>query len=158
MNRTILVFVVLSLGLAFAVALSVFLWLPENEQSESLQPDDETVVSQGELLYRGNCAECHGQNLEGQPNWRSRDAEGYLPAPPHDANGHTWHHDDKLLFAMTKDGIASFAGSNYKTRMPAYAEVLSDDEIIAVLSFIKSRWPKTIRKRHDRINQTALQK
>jgi len=39
--------------------------------------------------------------------------------------------------------------------MPAYADVLSDEEIVAVLSYIKSRWPKQIRKRHDRMNEAA---
>lgn len=153
MNRTLRVFGTLGLGLALAV--SVFLWLPNSEKSKSLRPDDESIVSQGKSVYQAHCAECHGQNLEGQPNWRSRDAEGFLPAPPHDASGHTWHHADKLLIAMTKDGIASIAGSGYKTRMPAYADVLGDEEIIAVLSYIKSRWPKQTRKRHDRLNQAA---
>ena len=33
--------------------------------------------------------------------------------------------------------------------MPAYEGNLSDDEIWAVLSYIKSRWPAAIRARHD---------
>ena len=153
MNRTLRVFG--ALGLAIALALSVFLLLPETELSKSLLPDDQHVVALGETVYRSHCAECHGQNLEGQPNWRSRDAEGYLPAPPHDASGHTWHHADTLLFNITKLGTASIVGPDYKTRMPAYADVLTDEEIIAVLSYIKSRWPKQTRRRHDRLNEAA---
>lgn len=154
MNRTLRVFG--ALGLAIALALSVFLLLPENEElSKSLLPDDQRVVALGETVYRSHCAECHGQNLEGQPNWRSRDAEGYLPAPPHDASGHTWHHADTLLFNITKLGTTSIVGPDYKTRMPAYADVLTDEEIIAVLSYIKSRWPKQTRRRHDRMNEAA---
>jgi hypothetical protein len=30
--------------------------------------------------------------------------------------------------------------------------VLSDDEIIAVLSFIKSTWPKDLQEYHDELN------
>jgi mono/diheme cytochrome c family protein len=153
MNKRMLVFGAIGLGLV--LALGVFLWLPKSEWSKSLRPDDERVVSLGERIYRSHCAECHGQNLEGQPNWRSRDAEGYLLAPPHDASGHSWHHADALLFKITKLGTASIAGPDYKTRMPAYADVLSDEEIVAVLSYIKSRWPKQIRKRHDRMNEAA---
>jgi mono/diheme cytochrome c family protein len=156
MNRILLVFG--ALGLGFILVAGAFFWLSKREQSTSLRPNDEIVVSQGEAVYRNHCAECHGQKLEGQPNWRSRDAEGYLPAPPHDASGHTWHHADELLFKITKFGTASIAGPDYKTRMPAYADVLSDEQIVAVLSFIKPRWPKEIQKRHDRMNQAASQK
>lgn len=143
------------LGLGFALALSVFLGLPMSEPRKTLLPEDKSIVSQGRSVYRVQCAACHGQNFEGQPNWRSRDADGYLPAPPHDASGHTWHHADELLFKMTKHGIASIAGPDYKTRMPAYADVLGDEAIVAVLSYIKSRWSKEIRARHDRINKAA---
>jgi mono/diheme cytochrome c family protein len=52
----------------------------------------------GQSLYADSCASCHGANLEGQPNWQSPNADGVLPAPPHDRTGHTWHHDDELLF------------------------------------------------------------
>jgi mono/diheme cytochrome c family protein len=153
MSRKINVFGALGLGLALAFA--VFVWLPGSGAAITLQPDDRSVVARGETLYRSHCAQCHGQNLEGQPNWRSRDAEGYLPAPPHDETGHSWHHADTLLFKITKLGTASIAGPDYKTRMPAYADVLSDKEIIAVLSYIKSRWPKQTRRRHDQINEAA---
>ena len=36
-----------------------------------------------------NCASCHGDNLQGQPNWQQANADGSYPAPPHDASGHT---------------------------------------------------------------------
>ena len=59
--------------------------------------DNRDLVS-GQTLYTNNCASCHGAKLEGQPNWRSPNADGVLPAPPHDPTGHTWHHDNGLLF------------------------------------------------------------
>ncbi|KHA54182.1 Cytochrome c family protein [Sulfitobacter geojensis] len=37
--------------------------------------------------------------------------------------------------------------------MPIYDGVLTDDEIIAVLSYIKSTWPQEIRERHDEMEQ-----
>jgi mono/diheme cytochrome c family protein len=36
--------------------------------------------------------------------------------------------------------------------MPAYQEMLSDDEIWAVLAFIKSHWPTTIRAQQEQKN------
>lgn len=84
-----------------------------------------------------------------------RDDEGFLPAPPHDAAGHTWHHTDKVLFDITKHGLSEFVGADYKTRMPAFDGILPDEAIRQALSYIKSRWPDEIRERNDGINETA---
>jgi mono/diheme cytochrome c family protein len=99
------------------------------------------------MLYGEYCAACHGAELEGQANWRQRDADGLLPAPPHDETGHTWHHPDRQLFEITKLGTAALIGPNYQTTMGPFGELLSDDEIRAVLAYIKSRWPDNIRTR-----------
>ncbi len=109
----------------------------------------------GRNLYGENCAACHGAELEGQANWRARDSNGLLPAPPHDETGHTWHHSDQQLFEITKRGTAALVGSNYQTAMGPFAEVLSDDEIRAVLAYIKSRWPENIRARQAGITERA---
>ena len=106
------------------------------------------LISAGQTIYDANCASCHGANLEGQFNWQKRNAEGYLPAPPHDETGHTWHHPDKMLFEFTKYGPQKFAGADYKSIMPAYESQLTDKEIWQVLAFIKSKWPDEIQKKH----------
>lgn len=122
-----------------------------------LRPDDEQVLARGREVYRAHCASCHGARLEGQPDWRQCGADGLLAAPPHDASGHTWHHADELLFRITKDGVAVIAGGDYKTAMPVYDGVLSDAEIVAVLSWIKAQWPADIQAKHDQINQRYRQ-
>lgn len=119
----------------------------------ALQPDDGQMLAVGQKIYQSHCASCHGHGLEGQPNWREPGADGRLPAPPHDASGHTWHHNDELLFRLTKHGVAKAANMpDYKSAMPIYEGVLSDEEIVAVLSWIKSQWPPEIRRQHDQLN------
>jgi mono/diheme cytochrome c family protein len=121
-----------------------------------LRTDDPVVLAQGETIYRARCAACHGVNLEGQPNWRERDASGRLPAPPHDATGHTWHHPDQVLFDIVKHGVAKAAHlKDYDTAMPAYEGTLSDAEIVAALSWIKSRWPAPVRRQQDEVDREA---
>jgi mono/diheme cytochrome c family protein len=101
-------------------------------------------VALGGKLYAEHCAVCHGANLEGQPDWRSRLPNGKLPAPPHDESGHTWHHTDEVLFAITKYGMNwPNAPKDYQSDMPVFGETLSDQEIWAVLAFIKSHWQST---------------
>lgn len=114
---------------------------------------DPLLVSLGSGIYAENCASCHGENLEGEPNWRQRGIDGLLPAPPHDETGHTWHHADGLLFEITKQGPAALAGNNYQSAMPGYGDVLKDAEIIAVLAYIKSRWPKDVQLQQAEISQ-----
>ena len=119
----------------------------------SLRPDDPQVLRVGARIYAQQCAACHGAKGEGQPDWRDRGPDGLLPAPPHDASGHTWHHPDEQLFAITKQGLARLINQpDYRTAMPVYDGVLSDDEIVAVLSWIKAQWPLEVRQRHDEIN------
>ena len=60
---------------------------------------------------------------------------------------------DETLFRVTKFGVARAANlSGYQFAMPVYEGVLSIDEIIAVLSFILSRWPASVRAEHDHCN------
>lgn len=121
----------------------------------TLSPDDATVVALGKEVYARECAICHGANLEGQPNWRKRLPTGRLPAPPHDETGHSWHHADQLLIQITKFGPGYAAGPDYESDMPAYNDILTDQEIVAALSYIKSTWPARIRSKHDVINQRS---
>ena len=64
-----------------------------------------------------------------------------MPAPPHDANGHTWHHADRQLFTITKHGVGAVV-PGYESDMPAFADTLIDAEIVAILAYIKSTWPE----------------
>ncbi len=102
----------------------------------------------GRTLYLDNCAVCHGENLEGALDWRQQNSDGTFPAPPHDSTGHTWHHADDMLFEYTKIGgaekLRKMGVNSVVSGMPAFAELLTDDEIWSVLEFIKSTWPERI--------------
>lgn len=114
---------------------------------------DRKQVERGQIIYRRFCARCHGANLEGQPNWRIRKPDGKLPAPPHDQTGHTWHHPDDVLFGIVKRGLVPpYAPPDYPSDMPAWEGRLTNEDIWAVLAFIKSRWPEETRKIQEGIN------
>jgi len=114
-----------------------------------LRDNDPAIVALGANVYEANCASCHGADLEGQANWRSPGEDGRLLAPPHDETGHTWHHDSDTLFQLTKYGVSALINDpDYASNMPIYDGVLSDEEIIAVISYIKSTWSEEIRARH----------
>jgi mono/diheme cytochrome c family protein len=143
-------------GTAIVILLGVgsVLWMIARGDPAKPDPDSPSLVARGEAVYAQHCASCHGAKLEGQPNWRTRLSNGRLPAPPHDAAGHTWHHSDRQLFEMTKNGTAGMM-PGYETDMPAYKDILSDGDIWTVLSFIESTWPPDIRQRQEHINQSV---
>lgn len=141
--------------LAIATVVGWKAYVDHNASEVSLlRPGDPRVVAKGKIFYDKHCASCHGDNLEGEvDNWQSPRADGLMPAPPHDETGHTWHHRDELLFRITKLGLAQAANlKDHQSAMPAYEGILTDEEIIAVLSYIKSEWPEHIRTRHDEMN------
>lgn len=106
----------------------------------------EAEIAAGAAIYAKNCASCHGADLKGEADWQSPNPDGTLPAPPHDADGHTWHHSDQLLLSYIKlggEGAMEQEGlTGFNSGMPAFENTLSDSEIDAVLDFIKSRWPE----------------
>lgn len=114
------------------------------------QPVTSEQIARGQKAYAEYCASCHGANLEGQPDWKRRLENGRMPAPPHDESGHTWHHSDQDLFAITKLGVGGVV-PGYESDMLAFGEILSDEEIASVLAFIKSTWPERQRDVQARI-------
>jgi len=129
-------------SVAVVVALLLLVGLSACSPTPKANPADARQVALGKTVYAAQCAACHGANLQGQADWQVRKADKKLPAPPHDASGHTWHHDDDTLIHIIQSGFEKYTGPGYQTDMPRYAGVLSDEEIFAVLAYIKSTWPK----------------
>lgn len=109
---------------------------------------DDRDLTNGQTLYAEQCASCHGVDLEGQPNWQTPDENGILPAPPHDETGHTWHHDNQLLFEYTRLGgeaaLAARGIDGFASGMPGFGGTLTDDDIWDILAYIRSTWPERV--------------
>lgn len=145
-----LVYASAALTLLVTPGTTAWILLPGGNRAD---PTNVAQVALGKAVYSENCASCHGTNLEGQPDWRERKSDGRMPAPPHNTMGHTWHHPDEVLFGITKQGVAAFAPSGYESDMPAFGGVLTDEEIWAVLAYLKSSWPPEIQVRQSALKQ-----
>ena len=99
-------------------------------------------LARGAAVYAEACASCPGANLEGQPDWRSPRPDGRLPAPPHDETGHTWHHSDRILLDIMTRGTAAVVGGNYESNMPGFGDTYSEEDLRAVLAWLKTQWPE----------------
>lgn len=89
-------------------------------------------IVQGQALYPGHCARCHGAEGRGD----GPDAKT-LAVPPADLTAaHLWEHADGELFWWLLHGMAAPDGTPV---MPGTAGVLSDDQRWALIDAIRAR-------------------
>lgn len=129
------------------LALVVFVVRSGSRASSSTDRADAPnaqLVEQGRQLYTTRCASCHGSDLGGAQGWPQRQPNGVMPAAPLDERGTTWQRDDEWMFTTIKEGGQATAPVNSISYMPALGAGLTNDEIWAVISYIKSTWPQSI--------------
>ncbi|MCG2581671.1 MAG: cytochrome c [Marinobacter sp.] len=110
--------------------------------ANSAPPD----VAQGRQIYEQYCTACHGWQAEGAANWQKLDEKGEMPPPPHDETGHTWRHSDAMLFRMIAEGWRYPFNKSDRLTMPAFGESLTDQEIAAVVEYLKTLWTEEQRE------------
>ena len=133
------------IGLALAFIAAIACSSPPESEGETTEKGESTVAGArtGEVIFAETCAVCHGVSGQGQPDWHIPKADGTLPPPPLNGDGHTWHHGDGFLYRMVRDGgkwLESPSLPHFKSGMPAFGEQLSHDEIVDVIGYVKSLW------------------
>jgi mono/diheme cytochrome c family protein len=130
---------------ASAVAAAFALRAPPTVRAHFADAENAEAVQEGKKLYASHCASCHGRRLQGQLLWQVQDEFAGRRAPAHDQTGHTWQHSDEDLFAIVKFGRFRTTPASVKSYMPAYADNLSDEQILATRAYIKATWPLGLR-------------
>ena len=82
--------------------------------------------------------------------------------PPHNANGHTWHHADCQLVKTVLNGSGAMGemmrqmmGATKDTpRMPAFNGQLTEEEVLDILAYIKTWWTEEQRDWQARVSKT----
>lgn len=116
-------------------------------QKGTVVPGDATDLDQvafGSRIYSRICANCHGAGLDGQLGWEEPLKDGTRLAPAHSTEGKTWRRGDDALFEVVKVGGETLKPDGGVSRMPGFADKLTDPEIWAVIAFIKSTWPSNV--------------
>jgi cytochrome c553 len=100
----------------------------------------EIELTQGQAIYTQYCAACHG--IDGQGQFPAAplepDATGRIGAPPHNETGHSWHHSDVLLIRYVTEG--GFSDPIRFYTMPPFGDILTDEQILFVIAYIKTMW------------------
>ncbi len=133
-------------GLALFIIVGAgayFYYQPPSTLSAKATP---AQIVRGEQVFSENCLSCHGAEAIGENPAQSRGgqkADGSYLAPALNGKGHTWHHPNEMLFSTVKDGSVA-----KDSPMRGFKDKLSDDDIIAVLQYVKSLWPDEIQVKH----------
>lgn len=141
---------VLMLGAALASGMALT-W-PDGDYRPG-DPDDRDQVILGAALYGRDCARCHGEDMSGELGWARKEAGlsnkeietiadqlGDV-APAHDEHGSTARLPDEVLFRIIDEGPAKVL-KKPDSRMTGFHERLAQDEIWAIIAFMKDHWQK----------------
>ncbi len=134
---------VLVMSIAFCALVLACLSSAGEGDSPSADTATGTDNTEGGKIFVANCAVCHGAEGRGEPDWHIVKADGTLPAPPLNGDGHTWHHSDGFLYRMVSRGgaiLESPVVPDFRSGMPAFGDQLNHDELIAVLTYVKGLW------------------
>lgn len=96
----------------------------------SSEPQLSAEAARGQQLYKENCLACHGGKD------RNADPNG-VGAPPHNGEGHTWHHPDQLLTVVTLKGSEVVY---QQPGMPAFEGRLNEGDVQDILAYLKTWW------------------
>ena len=128
------------LGAADLRAMAVYLKsLPVSPPSPpaDFEPASSTRLAQGEGLYHDHCAACHGEQGEGGAL-----ADGRRVVPALAGNRKvTMEPPANLVRAIALGGFGAVtAGRPRPFGMPPFAQVLSDEQIAAVATWLRASW------------------
>ncbi len=95
-------------------------------RSGAIDSENIAMVERGEDIYLQQCLSCHGAELRGE----GPAGEGLDPPPADFSAPHTMVHSVEDLIYWIRNGKQG-------TGMPGFGDVLSDEDIAAVLSYIQ---------------------
>ena len=93
---------------------------------------DAAVMAAGRKVYEQHCAACHGDRGQGAP--------GMYPALAGNRAVTLASHINVVQGIRQGGFMPSTAGNRQPFGMPPYGQVLSNDEIAAVATFIRQSW------------------
>lgn len=95
------------------------------------------ALARGAQLYAKNCAECHGPQAQGHPDWQLPSDGTFVAAPPLNGTGNDKNRTQQELIASIKDGKRR----NGALVMPAWQTRLSDQDVTDIVLWFQSLWP-----------------
>ena len=115
-------------------------------------------ISRGAAVFQRNCAECHGPEAQGHPDWGSTatgQKKAYVVAPPLNGAGVTWKRSRQDIKNIIKQGVIK---ENVPV-MPAWKGRVDEQELDDVVTWFQALWPPEVYNRWQKAQaQTGSKK
>lgn len=132
----------------FAAWLSLFGCSREDDEAAARAHFDEAALARGVALYQEHCAQCHGPEAQGHPDWNTPTDGSFVAAPPLNGTGNDSGRSKQELVATIRQGVSR----NGVPVMPAWQGRLKDEEMESILAWLQSLWPPEVYARWHKAN------
>jgi mono/diheme cytochrome c family protein len=101
---------------------------------------DVNRIARGARLYQEHCAQCHGPEAQGHPDWQHAKQQGYAAAPPLDGAGPVANRRKAEMIDIIRNGVKQ----DGVPVMPSWKGRVSDEEIEDVITWYQALWPSQV--------------
>lgn len=112
------------------------------------RPFSTESLFRGARLFQEHCAQCHGPEAQGHPDWQNPKV---VAAPPLNGTGNAWKRRKQDMIAIIENGVKR----NDDAVMPAWKGRLSDREIEDIIAWCQALWPTDVYDRWRKANASA---
>jgi mono/diheme cytochrome c family protein len=117
-------------------------------QGEAAPVFDIERISRGAALYQSHCAQCHGPQAQGHPDWERGRKEGFAAAPPLNGTGTDWKLSKKQMIDIIRNGKKL----NGVPVMPAWKGRVENRQIEDIITWFQATWPADVYQSWRRAN------
>jgi mono/diheme cytochrome c family protein len=113
---------------------------------------DTASIARGAQLYAEHCAQCHGPQAQGHPDWQMPSDGSFAAAPPLNGTGNDWKRSRGELVAVIMNGVVRKDGVLV---MPAWKQRLNERDIDEIIAWFQSQWPPPVYESWYKANLSA---
>jgi len=141
-------------GLTLVLALLLIVACGKKEPESAAKSGDQLLTDRpfstesmfrGVKLFQQHCAQCHGPEAQGHPDWQNPQV---VAAPPLNGTGNDWKRRKQDMLALIKNGVKRKG----ELIMPAWKGRLTDQEIEDIISWYQALWPSDVYERWRKAN------
>ena len=105
-------------------------------------------LERGARLFQEHCAQCHGPEAQGHPDWQT---PGVVAAPPLNGTGNDWKRSRQELAHVILQG----AKRDGTPVMPGWEGRLTEAEVDDVIAWFQALWPADVYARWKQAGPVA---
>jgi len=103
---------------------------------------EQASVARGAALFGQHCAQCHGPQAQGHPDWQTPSDGKFAAAPPLNGTGNDWKRTRAELAAVIVNGVRR-PGDQVQV-MPSWKGRMNERDIEDLLNWMQSLWPPEV--------------